>query len=156
MPTGVNINTTEERIKVFWAKVIIGAEDDCWPFTGYTTNSGHGQVWLGRYRKIGAHVFAYQTTFGGVPIGLQVNHRCGNPACCNPKHLYAGTQGENIRDHFDFGNKPTSRFYVGEVWLMRRLRQAGFSYHKIAAMFKCSYGAAYAHTHQTFCRYREA
>jgi hypothetical protein len=58
---------------------------------GYGEFREHGQL-------IRAHVRAYELTYGPVPSGLWVLHRCDNPACFEPAHLYAGTVKDNARD----------------------------------------------------------
>ena len=40
---------------------------------------------------------------GEIPKGKQINHTCHNPKCCNPEHLYAGTQQENVDDKYNAG-----------------------------------------------------
>lgn len=45
-----------------------------------------------------AYVWAWIDAHGPIPDGLQINHKCGNPACVNAEHLYAGTQTENMAD----------------------------------------------------------
>lgn len=86
----------------FWAKVT-KTQRGCWLWTGATSGGGgmqHGQVtWRGRYRTPQkAHRIAWELTRGPIPAGLQVNHHCDIPLCCNPDHLYLGTQFDNMRD----------------------------------------------------------
>jgi hypothetical protein len=52
---------------------------------------------------VGAHRLAYTFTFGEIPDGLGVLHTCDNPPCCNPNHLWLGTQLENIADRHSKG-----------------------------------------------------
>ena len=80
----------------FWARVERGS--GCWPFQGARTAPGwHGSVTY-HGRRIVAHRLAWTLARGPIPAGLLVLHRCDNPPCCNPDHLYLGTQRENMRD----------------------------------------------------------
>ncbi len=56
-----------------------------------------------------AHRFSWIYCFGQVPPGLQVHHRCDNPRCCNPFHLWVGTQKDNIQDMLSKGRRPHVR-----------------------------------------------
>lgn len=85
--------TPEER---FWRKVDQRGADECWPWLGSTTR-GYGHARLGD-RVQRAHRLAYELTHGELPSGLYVLHHCDNPPCCNPAHLYLGTQAQNVRD----------------------------------------------------------
>ena len=57
-------------------------------------------------RPMYAHRIAWQLTHGAIPKGMFVLHRCDNPPCVNPAHLFIGTQRDNLRDCFAKGRHP--------------------------------------------------
>lgn len=85
----------------FVRKVDICEPWKCWRWKASVGSHGYGN-WAHNKRTRTAHRAAYQL-FHGDPGKLQVNHRCGNRRCCNPDHLYAGTQLENFRDMVEHG-----------------------------------------------------
>ncbi len=88
-----------ETLKVrFWLKV--RKTDGCWHWVGSKFWSGYGEFWNGK-RKIRAHRFSYETEIGVIPSGLCVLHRCDNPSCVRPDHLFVGTRADNIKDMID-------------------------------------------------------
>jgi hypothetical protein len=89
----------------FWSHVDRGAPDQCWPWKRGKGRT-YGTVWLpDQGRSKGSHVIAWEATHGSVPDGLQVLHRCDNRPCCNPEHLFLGTQSDNMRDAISKGRK---------------------------------------------------
>lgn len=81
----------------FWERVTRNGPDDCWEWQGYRNRSGHGRINAEGYRTT-AHRIAYILTYGDIPDGLVVCHRCDNPPCCNPSHLFLGTLASNNAD----------------------------------------------------------
>lgn len=88
----------------FWTRVAKGDPGACWEWQGSRHKVGHGYAWVPRSvpvlggRVHYAHRIAFHLTHGAIPPGASICHHCDNPACCNPAHLYAGTQTDNMRD----------------------------------------------------------
>ena len=86
---------TEQQIERFWAKV--DKTGDCWVWMGYRTVDGYGRLGWGQ-NVYNASRVAWVLTNGPIPEGLSALHKCNNPPCVRPKHLYLGTQMENMQD----------------------------------------------------------
>lgn len=86
----------------FWAKVRIGAADECWPWQGSTNRGGYGLFSVGSRcegsrRTLTASRLAFELHFGRALEGLAL-HGCDNPPCCNPGHLFDGDDAANAAD----------------------------------------------------------
>lgn len=83
----------------FWGKV--HKTPACWLWTASTVR-GYGQFTLPRtcgvQPHVSAHRYAWELTNGPITDNLSVLHRCDTPLCCNPNHLFLGTQAENLED----------------------------------------------------------
>lgn len=94
----------------YWSKVIQRDGDECWGWSGAKLKSGYGCVnWGGRiYGKfLCAHVLSWQIANGQtVPKGLCICHKCDNPECSRPDHLFLGTHADNVADKVAKGRQP--------------------------------------------------
>lgn len=85
-------------IQKFFSLVSIGdRKEDCWLWMGSSLPKGYGRFYANGKMNY-AHRFAYETWVGQIPDGHFICHHCDNPSCCNPDHLFAGTQKDNMRD----------------------------------------------------------
>lgn len=133
-----------------WLAEVVAAEptDDCvlWPYR--TQAGGYGRLWFEGRQHMASHVVL---ELSGRPRptgegyhGAVARHRCDQPACCNPRHLEWGTQGDNVADMANRRRAARgeraggSKLTEAKVREIRELAAVGWSQRKLAARYSVS------------------
>jgi HNH endonuclease len=147
----MKMGTPEER---FWRNVI--KSDGCWTYKS-TGQRGYGKLHV-EGKHLRAHRFSWELHFGKIPLGMLVCHKCDNPSCVRPDHLFMGTSADNTADMLAKGryvapirtNNPRGELHhnskitnadaqcIKALWAKGGMRQAD-----IGAMFGISQTSVY-------------
>ncbi len=137
----------------FWDKVSILNPDECWEWTGARNKKGYGRTLRFKPLPTLTHRISYTLTYGPIPPSMLVCHRCDNPACCNPQHLFLGTPADNSRDMSSKGRARNSPLY-GESHPQSKLTQAQVLYIRESDLPGVSLALELGVTPTTICRVR--
>ncbi len=110
----------------------------CWEWQAYKNAQGYGKFGIDRKVKL-AHRVSYELKHGELSDTICVLHKCDNPSCVNPDHLFLGTRGDNIRDCISKGrgdrvsgeNHYKAKLSTEDVRLIRQSSKTGVELAKI-------------------------
>jgi hypothetical protein len=85
------------RLLLIERSAIVG-KDDCWIWTGKVTPDGYGYLHGPNQITYYVHRLSWSAFIGEIPGDKYVCHKCDNPGCINPSHLWLGTQKDNVQD----------------------------------------------------------
>lgn len=135
----------------FWSKVKkLDGEDACWVWTKCHNGVGYGMIGANG-KEFLAHRLSFEEEYGKIPDGYFICHKCDNPACVRPTHLFAGTHSENMADM-----KKKGRGNIGELNARSKLTKekvlkiraeyalGNITYKKLAQKFGVTLEAIYA------------
>lgn len=94
----------------FWSRVRMG--DGCWEWQGSRTQFGYGKIKVQGVERT-THRFSWELANGPIPPGAYILHRCDNPPCVRPDHLFLGTQADNIHDMDDKDRRNAPSEHLG-------------------------------------------
>jgi len=136
-----------------WQRLDKQSADGCWEYLGGKDRDGYGRVRIWPI-YIRAHRLAWTLTHGPIPVGLKVLHCCDNPPCCNPAHLFLGTNLDNVADKVRKGRQargawmaknrvngerhPHAKLTDEQVATIRDLARIGVEQKEIAQRFDIS------------------
>lgn len=137
----------QQRAAALWSRVdTSGGPNCCWPWTKYRDRDGYGRFrFQGKVRQATRVVFYLE--HGRWPTGFMC-HRCDNPPCCNPRHLYDGSRSDNAHDFYERGTRTwipprgsahwSSKLSASKAMDIRRRRQQGVSRASLCVEFGVS------------------
>ena len=117
--------------------VVRNGENECWGWNG-TKPGGYGSFRC-KGETLKAHRFAYSHFVAPIPEGLLVLHKCDNPECTNPNHLFLGTQQENIADMNKKGRNGLTRHSAEKKTQVLEMRAAGMKLAEIGEKLGMSF-----------------
>ena len=152
MSSTKTIELLPEHPAKFWSRVNVGKPEECWNWKTCVDRNGYGMFKTGNWQKgmwhyYYAHRVAFFLATGRQPWELQVCHSCDNPRCCNPDHLFLGTNWDNARDCVKKGRVPLGEARSGAKLTAEKVREIrsalldGCSRRELAQKFNMSWNA---------------
>lgn len=120
-------------------------EGECLLWTGEVNNKGYGRIRTVEGKNFLPHRVAYTLAYGPIPEGMFVCHKCDTPRCCEPSHLWLGTNTDNVQDMTRKGRSGLAKLTPVQVQQLRVLFAAGYSVNDVIPYYPKV-------THRTFRR----
>lgn len=125
---------------------VVESGDGCWNWSGHKNADGYGQLWVKKLWR--AHRYAWTLFRGKIPTGKCVLHRCDNPSCVNPDHLFIGTNQDNVDDRKKknrgcrlYGElNGRAKLSAAQVEKIRSLRASGVTVSELSKKFNTPKG----------------
>lgn len=140
-PNGRRLPFTER----FWRMAQKGTPDECWHWLGSRDKHGYGRIFVKDRVHLATRV-SYLLEHGELPQELCVCHRCDNPSCVNPQHLFLGTHRDNTHDMIRKGRRVlcvgSAKYSAVQIAEILDLRKGGAKLHEIAEKFGCAISTA--------------
>jgi hypothetical protein len=127
-----NKNTHKDYLK------LIKKSGKCWEWQGRLNNKGYGQFRINGKPWL-CHRYSYQFYIGVIPVGGQVLHKCDNPKCANPAHLFLGNCSDNMVDRLLKGRQPNSKLVVADIVEIREKSKNGVSTKELSKKYNVCY-----------------
>jgi hypothetical protein len=141
-------------VQSVWDKVERGLWNQCWPWKGYVSG-GYGRLDIDGVEGVRAHRAAYIAANPDCGLSLRedgsrekyVLHRCDNPVCCNPRHLFIGSHDDNMADKKAKGRSkiwrdstktPRAKFTADDVFWIRLQKKYGATKKALALLYEVS------------------
>lgn len=153
--TPVPIEITPETTDYFWSRVDQSPHPKgCWIWRGgrrgQRSDHRYGVIGTGRHRP-GAHRYSWALHNGPIPDGLDILHKCDNPVCVNPAHLFPGTHQQNMEDRNNKkraaglrgAENKASKLTQAQVDEIRKLCAKGYSNRELGEMYGVSNTSIY-------------
>jgi hypothetical protein len=137
---GHNAHPTLTLNETFLALLPVGEDNACWEWPMLKPDTRYGTLTY-YYRHYYAHRLSYEVHHGPIPDGMIVCHRCDNPPCCNPAHLFLGTDQDNSNDKLAKGRQTrgedlhAAKLTENQVLEMRYLYSTGWLQEELSAAF---------------------
>lgn len=125
--------------KRFWSFVEMIPYSTCWEWSGYVAKHGYGTIYNGA--PMYAHRLSWEIHNGKITQDIQVLHKCDNRSCVNPKHLFLGSQCNNMQDCYQKERHPQAKVSYEDAEKIHELYARGYSQTKLGRMFGVSQAA---------------
>ncbi len=114
-------------------------DNGCWIWEGALLRGGYGGINVSK-KSHQVHRYMWELVNGEIPKGMLVCHKCDNPPCCNPSHLFLGSHKTNAEDKVSKnrqsrGESNKSKLTLEEVKKIKEMLESGVSHRGIAAEF---------------------